>query len=93
MRLRTQAIYCWSLVLINYLADVFVALCSDEDYTEKSGIDCVHYLSFQRHLLLLASIMTVLTLGIILPINLHKSIQTDDPIGFSDTTITNLENG
>ena len=41
----------------------------DSDILEKCGPDAVQYLSFQRYLLVYLSIITVLSISVILPIN------------------------
>lgn len=33
-------------------------------------MDAVHYLSFQRHLLILLALLTICSIGVILPVNL-----------------------
>lgn len=43
---------------------------SDEKIKARCGRDAVHYLSFQRHLLILLLVITVTSLSIILPVNL-----------------------
>ncbi len=70
---------------------------TDQQYHDKCGPDCVSYLSFQRHLIVLAIIITSCSLLIILPINMHTVLQKEPggnvtPAAFSDTTIINLEN-
>lgn len=54
-----------------------IQLCvcfSEEKVKSKCGVDAVHYLSFQRHLLLLLMVLTVSSLGIILPVNLSGDL-------------------
>lgn len=52
---------------------VFVCF-SEEKVKSKCGVDAVHYLSFQRHLLILLVVLTVSSLGIILPVNLSGDL-------------------
>jgi hypothetical protein len=64
----------------------------DSQIAAKSGSDCVIYLSFQRHLVLLAVIMTVTSLLIVLPINIYNG---DEPVNthkitFLQTTMINV---
>lgn len=79
---------------------------TDQQYREKCGHDCVSYLSFQRHLIVLAIIITCCTMLIILPINMHVDNTFEIPdkngtvvtdtvsvTGFAKTTIINLANG
>jgi hypothetical protein len=35
----------------------------------KCGVDAVQYLKFQRHLIVFVAIMTVVCVGVILPVN------------------------
>ena len=64
---------------------------SNEQVKSKSGPDAVHYLSFQRHLMFLLSIMTVVSLAVILPINLSGDLQGGLDITISDYS-SNLHN-
>uniref|UniRef100_A0A8C4NH46 Transmembrane protein 63A n=1 Tax=Eptatretus burgeri TaxID=7764 RepID=A0A8C4NH46_EPTBU len=41
----------------------------DDEIKHKCGIDAVHYLSFQRHVIALLVIVCTLSLGVILPVN------------------------
>lgn len=56
----------------------------------RCGPDASHYLSFQRHLLVLCAIITFLSLVVILPINFQGKLQ-GGPYTFGHTTISNLE--
>ncbi|XP_058273713.1 CSC1-like protein 1 isoform X1 [Hemibagrus wyckioides] len=60
---------------------------------ERCGMDAVHYLSFQRHLIVLLLIVCVLSVSVILPVNLSGNLLGKDPYSFGRTTIANLENG
>uniref|UniRef100_A0AAX7T5X7 Transmembrane protein 63A n=1 Tax=Astatotilapia calliptera TaxID=8154 RepID=A0AAX7T5X7_ASTCA len=42
----------------------------DEKIKAKCGMDAVHYLSYERHLIYLLVILTVLSIGVILPVNM-----------------------
>uniref|UniRef100_A0A673NJQ5 CSC1-like protein 1 n=1 Tax=Sinocyclocheilus rhinocerous TaxID=307959 RepID=A0A673NJQ5_9TELE len=67
-----------------------------EGYTsvqEKCGVDAVHYLSFQKHLVILLLIICVLSVTIILPVNLSGDLLGNDPYSFGRTTIGNLKKG
>lgn len=61
-----------------------------EQIFNHSGPDAAHYLSFQEHLIIVMTIITVISLFIILPINLQGSL-SGDISSFSHTTIANLE--
>lgn len=63
----------------------------DQQFLEKCGPDCVQYLSFQRHLIFLSTIITLTALIVVLPTNLQSKIGSNDPMQFSDTTIINLD--
>uniref|UniRef100_A0A673CG23 CSC1-like protein 1 n=1 Tax=Sphaeramia orbicularis TaxID=375764 RepID=A0A673CG23_9TELE len=66
----------------------------DEDKIQtKCGMDAVHYLSFQRHLICLLFVITVTSLSVILPVNLRGDLLGNDPKNFGRTTIGNLEKG
>ena len=47
---------------------------SSETMKAKCGIDAVHYMSFQRHLIFLLSLVTATSLAIILPVNLSGTL-------------------
>lgn len=57
-----------------------------------SGPDALHYLSFQRHLIVVTSIITFVAIVLILPINFHGNLSGDEN-SFGHTTISNLEPG
>ncbi|TRY90852.1 hypothetical protein DNTS_020876 [Danionella cerebrum] len=58
---------------------------------ERCGVDAVHYLSFQKHLVTLLFIICVLSVSIILPVNLSGDLLGNDPYSFGRTTIGNLK--
>ncbi|XP_048362449.1 CSC1-like protein 1 isoform X2 [Sphaerodactylus townsendi] len=65
----------------------------DEEFQEKCGDDAIHYLTFQRHLICLLIVITILSLCIILPVNLSGDLLEKDPYSFGRTTIANLQTG
>uniref|UniRef100_A0A673H1Z1 CSC1-like protein 2 n=1 Tax=Sinocyclocheilus rhinocerous TaxID=307959 RepID=A0A673H1Z1_9TELE len=60
---------------------------------ERCGVDAVHYLSFQKHLVILLLLICVLSVNIILPVNLSGDLLGNDPYSFGRTTIANLKQG
>uniref|UniRef100_A0A671TB20 CSC1-like protein 2 n=1 Tax=Sinocyclocheilus anshuiensis TaxID=1608454 RepID=A0A671TB20_9TELE len=72
--------------------DVFACLCvcSETLVQERCGVDAVHYLSFQKHLVILLLLICVLSVNIILPVNLSGDLLGNDPYSFGRTTIVNL---
>ena len=48
---------------------------SDDKFMRKCGADAVQYLKFQRHMIGLVAIMTVVCLSVILPINIQGTLQ------------------
>uniref|UniRef100_A0A8C2CR38 Transmembrane protein 63A n=1 Tax=Cyprinus carpio TaxID=7962 RepID=A0A8C2CR38_CYPCA len=60
---------------------------------ERCGVDAVHYLSFQKHLVILLLLICVLSVTIILPVNLSGDLLGNDPYSFGRTTIANLKKG
>ena len=42
---------------------------TDEQFRQKCGGDAVQYLRFQRHLMAFVSVVTIVSIGVILPIN------------------------
>lgn len=68
---------------------------SDAQFLSKSGPDAVQYLSYQRHLIFLAAIVTLASFVIVLPLNLYGSSKAGvkpDITNFSQSTIFNLDN-
>ncbi|XP_013914113.1 PREDICTED: CSC1-like protein 1 isoform X2 [Thamnophis sirtalis] len=64
-------------------------LMHDDEIYDQSGHDAITYLSFQRHLIGLLIVVSMLSLCIILPANLSDK----DPYSFGRTTIANLRVG
>lgn len=62
-----------------------------EQVLAKCGPDAVHYLSFQRHAITLTFIVTLVSIGIILPINFQGTYLQVDANTFSRTTLSNLQ--
>lgn len=61
-----------------------------EQILTHSGPDAVHYLSFQRHLMLVMGVMCFISIVIILPINFSGEL-IGDRNSFGHTTISNLD--
>ncbi|XP_077366549.1 CSC1-like protein 1 [Festucalex cinctus] len=71
----------------------FILRMDDEKIKARCGRDAVHYLSFQRHLVILLLVITVTSLAIILPVNLTGDLLGNEPQNFGRTTIGNLQKG
>ncbi|CAL8313656.1 unnamed protein product [Boreogadus saida] len=71
----------------------FVIGMDSETMKAKCGIDAVHYMSFQRHLIFLLALVTVASLAVILPVNLSGGLLGVDQYNFGRTTIANLPRG
>uniref|UniRef100_A0A4W4HMB4 Transmembrane protein 63A n=1 Tax=Electrophorus electricus TaxID=8005 RepID=A0A4W4HMB4_ELEEL len=52
----------------------FIIRMDEPMVKEKCGMDAVHYLSFQRHLIILLLLMCVLSVSVILPVNLSGNL-------------------
>uniref|UniRef100_A0A2D4FL69 CSC1/OSCA1-like cytosolic domain-containing protein n=2 Tax=Micrurus corallinus TaxID=54390 RepID=A0A2D4FL69_MICCO len=65
----------------------------DDEIYEQCGHDAITYLSFQRHLICLLIVVSMLSLCIILPANLSGDLLDKDPYSFGRTTIANLRIG
>ncbi|XP_075451608.1 mechanosensitive cation channel TMEM63A [Ascaphus truei] len=63
----------------------------DEEIHERCGEDATHYLSFQRHIICLLIVVSILSVAIILPVNLSGNLLDKDPLSFGRTTIANLQ--
>ncbi|KAM6961226.1 calcium permeable stress-gated cation channel 1, partial [Aplochiton taeniatus] len=62
----------------------------DEEIRSKCGRDALTYLSFQRHVILLVSVVCLLSMGVILPVNLSGNLLGDRPEHFGRTTVANV---
>ncbi|XP_056261070.1 CSC1-like protein 1 isoform X2 [Seriola aureovittata] len=71
----------------------YILRMDEEKMKARCGMDAVHYLSFQRHLIVLLLVITVTSLSIILPVNLSGDLLGTDPRNFGRTTIGNLQKG
>ncbi|KAM9704325.1 CSC1-like protein 1 [Menidia menidia] len=71
----------------------YILRMDEEKIKERCGMDAVHYLSFQRHLIILLVVITVTSLAIILPVNMTGDLLRSDPQSFGRTTIGNLKSG
>ncbi|KAJ7341017.1 hypothetical protein JRQ81_004665 [Phrynocephalus forsythii] len=65
----------------------------DEEIHAKCGNDAITYLGFQRHLICLLIVISMLSLCVILPVNLSGDLLDKDPYSFGRTTIANLQTG
>ncbi|KAI4882995.1 hypothetical protein NFI96_015791 [Prochilodus magdalenae] len=70
----------------------FIIRMDEAMVRERCGMDAVHYLSFQRHLIILLFFVCVLSVSVILPVNLSGNLLENDPYNFGRTTIGNLQN-
>ncbi|KAK9890089.1 hypothetical protein WA026_008899 [Henosepilachna vigintioctopunctata] len=64
-------------------------LTRDRIYS-RCGPDAAHYLSFQKHLLILSTCITCFSMVVILPIHYQGNLQGGDITSFGHTTISNL---
>uniref|UniRef100_A0AAV2KDL4 CSC1/OSCA1-like N-terminal transmembrane domain-containing protein n=1 Tax=Knipowitschia caucasica TaxID=637954 RepID=A0AAV2KDL4_KNICA len=71
----------------------YIVRMEDEKIKDRCGVDATNYLSFQRNLILLLTIMTITSLGIILPVHLSGDLLENNPLNFGRTTIGNLQRG
>lgn len=53
---------------------LFCQWCSDDEIHDRCGEDAIHYLSFQRHIICLLIAVSVLSVGVILPVNLSGDL-------------------
>ncbi|XP_021245405.1 CSC1-like protein 1 isoform X2 [Numida meleagris] len=63
----------------------------DDEIHDRCGEDAIHYLTFQRHIICLLVAVSILSVGVILPVNLSGGLLVKDPYSFGRTTIQNLE--
>uniref|UniRef100_A0A3Q3JV39 Transmembrane protein 63A n=1 Tax=Monopterus albus TaxID=43700 RepID=A0A3Q3JV39_MONAL len=71
----------------------FIIRMDDEKMEARCGVDAVHYLSFQRHLIILLLVITIASLSVILPVNMTGDLLDNNPMNFGRTTIGNLQKG
>ncbi|MCJ8743147.1 hypothetical protein PDJAM_G00090340 [Pangasius djambal] len=70
----------------------FIIRMNETMVRDRCGMDAVHYLSFQRHLIILLLIICVLSVSVILPVNLSGDMLGKELYNFGRTTIVNLDN-
>ena len=58
------------LMIVNNAA----CCCRDEHILQKCGRDAVQYLTFQRYLLVYMAVITVLSIGVVLPCNFQGNL-------------------
>uniref|UniRef100_A0A3Q2G7H6 Transmembrane protein 63C n=1 Tax=Cyprinodon variegatus TaxID=28743 RepID=A0A3Q2G7H6_CYPVA len=75
---------------IKDMVNVLLCVFRDEEIRSKCGIDAVTYLSFQRHIMLLMTVVSLLSLAVILPVNFSGNLQGDSPKDFGRTTLANV---
>uniref|UniRef100_A0A8C3Y649 Transmembrane protein 63B n=1 Tax=Catharus ustulatus TaxID=91951 RepID=A0A8C3Y649_CATUS len=75
------------------LPDSFFSPGRDDEIRDKCGVDAVHYLSFQRHIIGLLVVVGVLSVGIVLPVNFSGDLLENNAYSFGRTTIANLKSG
>ncbi|KAF2360557.1 Calcium permeable stress-gated cation channel 1 N-terminal transmembrane domain [Trinorchestia longiramus] len=61
----------------------------DAHILRKSGCDAVHYLSFQRHMIVYVAVVCVICISVVLPINFQGTLEGGEK-EFGHTTISNL---
>ncbi|XP_053700010.1 CSC1-like protein 1 [Synchiropus splendidus] len=71
----------------------YILRMDTEKIKSKCGQDSGFYLAFQRHLIALLAVMTVTSIGIILPVNLTGDLLGNEPQNFGRTTLGNLQKG
>ena len=71
----------------NTLGDVKVLTMKDEKLIGVMGTDAYQYLRFQKYIIIYVGLTTILSCGVILPLNLHGHQLEDD---FGRTTLANL---
>uniref|UniRef100_A0A8K9X3K6 Transmembrane protein 63A n=1 Tax=Oncorhynchus mykiss TaxID=8022 RepID=A0A8K9X3K6_ONCMY len=69
----------------------YIIRMDEEMVKARCGIDAVHYLSFQRHLITLLVLVTIISVTVILPVNLSGNLLGNDPYNFGRTTVGNLQ--
>lgn len=52
----------------------FCQWCSDDEIHDRCGEDAIHYLTFQRHIICLLVAVSILSVGVILPVNLSGDL-------------------
>ncbi|UXI19799.1 lectin [Sarcoptes scabiei] len=70
-----------------FLHKLFTLNIDDEEIIKTKGIDVYQYLLFQKYLIIFLSLLTIITNGIVMPINIFSNINCD---GFACTSMSNL---
>ncbi|XP_076171762.1 transmembrane protein 63 isoform X2 [Ptiloglossa arizonensis] len=74
--------------LLSWIVTAFKV--TDDELLKRAGPDGLLYISFERHLIILTSLMVIVSLCIALPINFHGNMQGDDAT-FGHTTLSNID--
>ena len=74
----------------NWAYLILFSIFRDDQIRAKCGDDAVQYLSFQRHLIVLTTIITLISLGVALPLNFQGNLKGDEK-QFGHTTLSNLD--
>uniref|UniRef100_A0AAY4DIT7 Transmembrane protein 63A n=1 Tax=Denticeps clupeoides TaxID=299321 RepID=A0AAY4DIT7_9TELE len=86
---ETQTFYL--VCFFSLLRNLTCVMSYEAMIRDRCGVDAVHYLSFQRHLITLMLLICVASVTIILPVNLSGNLLGNDPYSFGRTTIGNLQ--
>ena len=69
---NTHSMYNYVKPVVMHMREL--CICSDETIRRRCGPDSVVYLSLERHIILLLSIFSLLSLVVILPVNVHGDL-------------------
>ncbi|XP_025105358.1 CSC1-like protein 2 isoform X4 [Pomacea canaliculata] len=81
VNLQDKGVFRWIVAFV---------MLKDTDIFHKCGRDAVQYLSFQRHLLVYVTVITVISVGVVLPVNFQGNL-LGNATEFGHTTIGNLD--
>lgn len=71
-------IFVWFLIVFTFFSnlkcdDFWTMGISDERIRQERGIDAYQYLLFQKYLIYLLGIMTIISIFVILPVNIYSN--------------------
>ncbi|KAM9354320.1 CSC1-like protein 1 [Pholidichthys leucotaenia] len=71
----------------------YIIRMEEEMLKTRCGLDAIHYLSFQKHLIGLLLLVTIGSVCVILPVNMTGDLLKSNDQKFGQTTIGNLQKG
>lgn len=86
--IRRQSSITETMTFGQWLASIFTS--SDDDIEAKCGVDARQYVRFIRYIIIFLTLVVILSIGVVLPLNFQGTLQ-GDRTSFEHTTLVNLD--